>query len=321
MTTRTIFAAVTGALLFAIVACGGQSPSATPGGLAVQETSDAETFDLSAWVDEHDEEARDLPGGVAGRTADGVRELVVMAGGDLPPIIVNVTFEEEGIWPSQISVPEDRQVQLVLRNNTDDEHHYHILGMATAGMLWREKADGTLSDVSGVSEEDHNAHHPDVNMVPFHICTSRSGICPTGEWVHAHADPADMDVVIFVAPTPGSYTVTDPLNPDLEATFNVFSTGEDEDEIVTFATLATAKAISSGEQLFGAKGCVLCHGSEAEGGSGPGLPGHSIRQVVTQVRTPVGDMPAFDQGRVSDRELADIATFVENLAGYDGHEH
>ena len=123
--------------------------------------------------------------------------------------------------PKQVSVPANRQVQLVMRNHDVEEHHYHILGLPTVGMLWLSK-ESELSSTSDVSEEDSVLHHPEVNMVPFHICTSWSGICPTGQWIHAHADPADMDIIVFVTDTIESYEVTDPLHPDVTAVVNVF---------------------------------------------------------------------------------------------------
>ena len=40
--------------------------------------------------------------------------------------------------------------------------------------------------------------------------------------MHAHANPADMDMISFIANTPGAYEVIDPLHPDLKAVFSVF---------------------------------------------------------------------------------------------------
>ena len=173
--------------------------------------------DHEATTDDEDSTA-----GLAGRTSDtGVQELVALPGGDLPPIVVNVRFDSDGISPAEISIPAGRQIQLVLRNSDQKEHHYHIENMPVVGMLWLSK-EGEMSGISEVTAEEHDAHHPESQMVPFHVCTSLSGICPSGQWIHAHADPADMDIIIFVAETTGTFEVSDPLNPEVTAIVNVF---------------------------------------------------------------------------------------------------
>ena len=40
--------------------------------------------------------------------------------------------------------------------------------------------------------------------------------------MHAHAEPADRDIIIFVADRPGRYPVSDPLNPNIAAEVVVF---------------------------------------------------------------------------------------------------
>jgi hypothetical protein len=122
------------------------------------------------------------------------------------------------MWPKLYSVPAGRQVQLVVRNLDTVEHHYHILGMETVGMKWLTKElqqDGGEQDV-------HEAHHATEALKPYHICTSRSGVCATGDSVHAHAEPNDRDVIVFVTDQTGKYRVVDPLNEDLVAEVVVF---------------------------------------------------------------------------------------------------
>lgn len=203
MTRRIVLTAVIGGIaLFAMAACSGQSASdssAGLGGMAVPAEENAAGVDLP--VD------------------DRTQKVVPLPTDDLLPVVVNVWFDGSGVWPKHVSVPADRQVLLVLRNHDQEEHHYHILGMPTAGIRWRSREDGAAS---GVSPEEHALHHPEEHWVDYHICTSRSGICPTGEWVHAHANPADMDMISFIANTPGVYAVIDPLHPDLKAVFSVF---------------------------------------------------------------------------------------------------
>jgi hypothetical protein len=333
MNKRIFFAALIGSVaLFALAGCSGQSVT-TPIGENVAEsvgtpesTPDGTFPDpvvgVLPWNDEldhTDDAVGDFPEGLAGRLVDGVRELVALPASDLPPIIVNVSFEPGEILPKQIAVPSNRQIQLVLRNHDQTEHHYHILGMPTVGILWLSKEDdGALS---GAPDEDHEAHHPEANLVPFHICTSRSGVCPTGEWIHAHANPADMDMIIFVAETPGSYAVTDPLHPDLSATFTVFDSGSPATVVEAIVIIDDREDIQAGEVVFNTKGCAACHGEDAEGGVGPALAGHTEAQVRAQVRTPVGAMPASDSSVISEEELNHLVGFIVSLGEGDGHVH
>jgi hypothetical protein len=134
--------------------------------------------------------------------------------------MVNVSFDSNGPSPSVVNVPAGRQVQLVFRNRDQVEHHYHILGLDTVGMRWLSKEGADIDPEEAAAL--HEAHHPEATMVDYHVCTSRSGICPTGEWIHAHAEPGDMDMIIFVTETPGRYTVTDPLHPEFTAEVVVF---------------------------------------------------------------------------------------------------
>lgn len=78
--------------------------------------------------------------------------------------------------------------------------------------------------------------------------------------------------------------------------------------------------LEAGEQLFRTAGCAVCHGQDALGtGAGPALPGHTEDQVLRQVRSPVGRMPAFSASQVSDEELDLIADYIISLGGGNGH--
>ena len=71
---------------------------------------------------------------------------------------------------------------------------------------------------------------------------------------------------------------------------------------------ATLSPAEQGERLFAVKGCATCHGLAGAGSDiAPALPGHSAEQVLRQVRSPVGSMPAFGAERISDQELDLIA--------------
>ena len=77
---------------------------------------------------------------------------------------------------------------------------------------------------------------------------------------------------------------------------------------------ATLSPAEEGERLFAVKGCATCHGLAGAGSDiAPALPGHSAEQVLRQVRSPVGSMPAFGAERISDQELDLIAVYVESL--------
>ena len=79
-------------------------------------------------------------------------------------------------------------------------------------------------------------------------------------------------------------------------------------------------AISTGHELFIAKGCAACHGQNGEGTDfAPALPGHSAAQVKRQARAPLGLMPIFPPDRISNEELDAIAEFIDGLEG--GHAH
>jgi mono/diheme cytochrome c family protein len=78
---------------------------------------------------------------------------------------------------------------------------------------------------------------------------------------------------------------------------------------------------ANGKRLFLADGCFTCHGRSGQGGAynGPApilaktaLPFDGFRG---QVRNPVNDMPAFSDALLSDKDIADIYTFVRSLPG------
>jgi mono/diheme cytochrome c family protein len=79
---------------------------------------------------------------------------------------------------------------------------------------------------------------------------------------------------------------------------------------------STASDPATGQQLWPQKPCSGCHGADAEGGFGPKLSGTdlSFDQVLLRVRTGKGDMPSFDEGQVSDAEVAHIVAWLHSLA-------
>jgi len=73
----------------------------------------------------------------------------------------------------------------------------------------------------------------------------------------------------------------------------------------------TVDPVALGQELFEAKGCAVCHGEDAQGtDQGPGIGGHALEAVLSQVRNPTGTMPAFGPDKITDDELNSIAAFV-----------
>jgi mono/diheme cytochrome c family protein len=70
-----------------------------------------------------------------------------------------------------------------------------------------------------------------------------------------------------------------------------------------------------GQELFFANGCTICHGDNGEGGIGPTVAstGLSLDQVIEQYRSPRGTMPAFQDDRISDDDIADIFSWLLTL--------
>jgi mono/diheme cytochrome c family protein len=78
---------------------------------------------------------------------------------------------------------------------------------------------------------------------------------------------------------------------------------------------------ANGKRLYLADGCFTCHGRAGQGGAynGPApvlastaLPFDGFKG---QIRNPVNDMPAFSNANLSDKDIADIYTFVRSLPG------
>jgi hypothetical protein len=139
----------------------------------------------------------------------------------LGAITVNVTVDEQTISPAQVAIPSGAKVRLVLRNRGSQEHHFHIAGLNPTEMLWLVKDFDSGAPVISTGPDDHSAHHG-IEMAPYHVCTARGGVCPTGLDVHAHAAAGDVDVIMFTTADKGTFAVTCPLHPNLKGTVVVF---------------------------------------------------------------------------------------------------
>jgi mono/diheme cytochrome c family protein len=78
---------------------------------------------------------------------------------------------------------------------------------------------------------------------------------------------------------------------------------------------------ANGKQIYLRDACFTCHGRSGQGGvfRGPApilaqtaLPFDGFRELL---RDPPGDMPAYSEAVLSDKDIADIYAFVESLPG------
>src|SRR5580658_2253926 len=76
-----------------------------------------------------------------------------------------------------------------------------------------------------------------------------------------------------------------------------------------------------GKRLYLAVGCFTCHGRSGQGGAmnGPApilaktqMPFEGFKG---QLRSPVNEMPAYNEKVMTDKQIADIYAFVESLPG------
>ena len=92
--------------------------------------------------------------------------------------------------------------------------------------------------------------------------------------------------------------------------------GEAEAPTPTATELPTQPDPAVGQQIWSAKPCSGCHGAGAGGGIGPRIAGTGLSydQVLLQVRTGAGPMPAFSEAEVSDLEVRHIYALLLSLA-------
>jgi len=78
---------------------------------------------------------------------------------------------------------------------------------------------------------------------------------------------------------------------------------------------------ANGKQVYLRVACFACHGRSGQGGAyrGPtpilaqtALPIEGFKALL---RDPPGDMPAYSEAVLSDRDIADIYAFLESLPG------
>jgi mono/diheme cytochrome c family protein len=76
---------------------------------------------------------------------------------------------------------------------------------------------------------------------------------------------------------------------------------------------------ANGKRLYLTDGCFTCHGRSGQGGAYNG-PAPILAKTALpfdgfkgQIRNPVNDMPAFSDALLSDKDIADIYSFVQSL--------
>ena len=139
-------------------------------------------------------------------------------------LTINVDITEAGYQPASISIPAGQRVQLVVRNRTQVEHHYRIVGLVPANLLWLADPVEATERVEGVTDDEHDAHHAS-SYVAWRA-PSPAGILPTGDEVHAwaylYSPGGGKDVVLFTATETGTFEVVCPLHPEMVGEVTVY---------------------------------------------------------------------------------------------------
>ena len=72
----------------------------------------------------------------------------------------------------------------------------------------------------------------------------------------------------------------------------------------------------AGKRIYMKNGCYQCHGTVGQGtvaGARIGPPPLSAQGLIRYVRRPAGQMPAFTEKVMSDRELTDVYAFLKTI--------
>jgi len=89
--------------------------------------------------------------------------------------------------------------------------------------------------------------------------------------------------------------------------------------LAAVAVPATARAEDAkhGRELFMSAGCYECHGMAGQGSvqSGPRLAPEPmpVASMITLVRKPLNQMPAYSQKQLSDADVADIHAYLASI--------
>jgi len=82
----------------------------------------------------------------------------------------------------------------------------------------------------------------------------------------------------------------------------------------------SADALAQGETQF-VTFCAACHGVDGTGSDiAPSVIGHPADAILAQVRNPIGEMPAFTSGTISDTNLTPRRVCVLSLDSSEGEQ-
>jgi mono/diheme cytochrome c family protein len=83
------------------------------------------------------------------------------------------------------------------------------------------------------------------------------------------------------------------------------------------SALATSHVDLDHGRLVFTQNCAACHGATGEGGAGPILKGEKARKnqaaAIAWIKDPSPPMPKLYPSPLSDRDVSDVAAFVETL--------
>ncbi|MBI4297851.1 MAG: hypothetical protein HY676_04900 [Chloroflexi bacterium] len=128
--------------------------------------------------------------------------------------VIQVKGSDSGFEPASLSLVKGQRVVLVFENTGSVEHHFHARQMPAQDILWLSSQD------TGPMPSDINSLRSAL-FLPYHVCDSESGICPTGIDVHLHARAGGWLAISFVPPDTGTFTMTCPLHPEMMGTIVV----------------------------------------------------------------------------------------------------
>ncbi len=85
------------------------------------------------------------------------------------------------------------------------------------------------------------------------------------------------------------------------------------------AQTAGTSLVERGKALMVSQGCAACHGLEGRGGAvGPPILGFASSKFRLRTRKGPGGMPAYDQGALTDDDLAAIEAYLDSLVAAGG---
>jgi mono/diheme cytochrome c family protein len=85
---------------------------------------------------------------------------------------------------------------------------------------------------------------------------------------------------------------------------------------ITLLAQTPAGDAANGKRLFVRDGCYECHGYAGQGGAAGAriaAIGLNARGLITYVRAPAGQMPAYTDKVATDQELTDIWAYLQTL--------